>query len=138
MGNARAQGSIEFFLIAGFILLATSVLLTQADRQISGTSALNNVLIARSALDLEASTLKYVYFSGSYTSINHKIFIPVGAQCFYIAGSRLACIVPGAGSRVVGEQLETPVPSVEPSCHKSGWVSITTINQAGMLNVSCT
>ncbi len=135
----KAQGAIEFFLIAGFILLATSVLLTQADRQMKGTSALNNVLVARSALDLEASAMKYVYLSGNYTAIKHRIFVPVGAQCFFVdvPGSRLYCIVPGTPKRVVGEYLDVPLPAVEEACHRSGWVTISTQNAQGTLNVTC-
>ncbi|MEK6953844.1 MAG: hypothetical protein AABX01_02475 [Candidatus Micrarchaeota archaeon] len=138
--SGRGQGGIEFFLIAGFILLVTSVLLTQADRQIQGTSALNNVLVARSALDLEASALKYVYLSGNYTTLTHRVFIPVGAQCFYweISNSRFYCIVPGAAKKVVGDRLDLPIPSVAPSCFRSGWVTLQTMNNASTMQLRCT
>lgn len=135
----RAQGAIEFFLIAGFILLAASVLLTQADTQIRGTGALNNVLVARSALDLESSALRYAYLSGNNTRITHRIFIPIGAQCFYLdtVNNRLFCVVPGAARRVVGEQLTTVAPNVSNACYRSGWISITTRNYGPSLNVTC-
>ncbi|MFH1751293.1 MAG: hypothetical protein ABH863_06435 [Candidatus Micrarchaeota archaeon] len=136
----RAQGAIEFFLIAGFILLATSVLLTQADHQIQGTAALNNVLVARSALDAESSALRYVYLSGNFTVLTNRVFIPVGGQCFYWqdASSRFYCIIPGAAKAVVGDGLDIPKPSISPSCHNSGWVTLTTINNASSLQVACT
>ncbi|HLC48120.1 MAG TPA: hypothetical protein VJI13_03520 [Candidatus Norongarragalinales archaeon] len=136
----RGQGAIEFFLIAGFILLATSVLLTQADRQIQGTSSLNNVLVARSALDLEASALRYVYLSGNYTTISQRVFIPVGAQCFYFedAKSRMYCIVPGAARKVVGDALDIPRPTISANCYRSGWVTLRTMNNVSILQVTCT
>ncbi|MFH0972164.1 MAG: hypothetical protein V1835_06380 [Candidatus Micrarchaeota archaeon] len=135
----KAQGSIEFFLIAGFILLATSVLLAQADNQIRGTSALNNVLVARSALDLETSALKYIYLSGNYSVISNKIFVPVGAQCFYVipSESRMYCIVPGAAKRVVSETFDFPAPTVQSTCFKSGWITVRSANANGVLNVTC-
>ncbi|MFH1442709.1 MAG: hypothetical protein ABIG96_01630 [Candidatus Micrarchaeota archaeon] len=137
---SKGQGSIEFFLIAGFILLATSVLLNQADRQIQGTSALNNVLVSRSALDLEASALKYVYYSGNQTAITHRIFVPIGAQCFYVLSgeARMYCIVPGASKRVVGEYIDTPMPVVNNACYRSGWITVTTRNAgAGSIVMDC-
>ncbi len=135
----KGQGAVEFFLIAGFILLATSVLLTQSDTQIRGSTALNNVIVARSALDLETSTLKYVYLSGNNTKITNTVFIPVGGQCFYVdvGANFLYCIVPGASARVISDSLTTPIPSIAPNCNRAGWVSIVTENKGGVLTVKC-
>lgn len=134
----KGQGAIEFFLIAGFILLASSVLLTQADEQIRGTSALNNVIIARNALDLEMSAIRYVYLSGNQSKISQRVFIPVGAQCYYRENSesRLYCIVPGAARRVVSDTF-APMPTIQPTCHRSGWVTLTTTNIGTAINVTC-
>jgi hypothetical protein len=135
----HGQGAIEFFLIAGFILLATSVLLSQADAQMTGTATLSNVLVARSALDLETSSLKYVYLSGNYSKITQKVFIPVGAQCYFPDASqnRLYCIVPGAKKTVVGEIYDHDDPTVNQSCFRSGWLTVATSNVNGLLTISC-
>lgn len=136
----KAQGAIEFFLISGFILLATSVLLTQSDNQIRGTTALSNVLVSRSALDLEISALRYAQLSGNGTIITNKVFVPVGAQCFFPedAYGRLYCLVPGAQKKVVSETLDFPLPGIQTSCQRAGWITMKTSNKDGSLLVNCT
>ncbi len=138
---ARAQISIEFFLIAGFILLAASVLISNSDQQIQETSALNNVVAARNAMDLETSLARYVYYSGNWSTVTHITFIPSNTTCFNYndTSQKLYCVTSGITGLVYSDAVAFPFRNVTGhQCWQSGWLRVRTRNENGVVYYNCT
>ncbi|MBU1196892.1 hypothetical protein KJ765_00110 [Candidatus Micrarchaeota archaeon] len=138
---ARGQMSIEFFLIAGFILLAASVLISNSDIQIQETAALSNVVAGRNAMDLMISNARYVYYSGNNSVITHITFIPANTTCFNYNASngRLYCLTSGLTGLVYSDAVPFPMTSVLGNqCADNGWLRIRTQNQNSVIVYNCT
>lgn len=108
----RAQMSIEFFLIAGFILLAASVLISSSDQQLQETSALSSVVASRNALDLEVANARYAYYAGNNTVLSHISFIPANTTCFFFNASatsgKFFCVTSGISGIINSESVGLP------------------------------
>ncbi len=133
--------SIEFFLIAGFILLAASVLISNSDVQLQETSGLNNVVAARNAMDLEISMARYVYYSGNNSATTHLTFIPANTTCFnYNAtNGKLYCVTSGIAGIINSDSVPFPLATYNGNeCPKSGWLRVRTVNRNSVIYYNCT
>ncbi len=136
----RAQMSVEFFIIAGFILLAASMLISTADQQVQDTMTLNNVVAARNALDLEVGAAKYVYLQGNNSAVTNFVFVPSNTSCFNFNTTlrRFYCVTLGVTGLVFSDEMDFIVNAQNAACTQSGWLRFTVRNQDGYVAYSCT
>ncbi|MFH1106445.1 MAG: hypothetical protein V1787_00965 [Candidatus Micrarchaeota archaeon] len=128
IGAPRGQMSIEFFIIAGFILLASSVLISNSDTQIQEAVSLNNIVAGRNALDLEVSAAKYVYLQGNNSAITNYVFVPANTSCFNFNSSlnKFYCVTSGVTGLVFSDEVGFLVTTTTADvCTKSGWLRFT-------------
>jgi hypothetical protein len=135
--------SIEFFIIAGFILLASSILIANADTQIQETSALNNIVAARNAMDLLATSCMYVYLEGNNSALTNYVFIPANTSCFNFNTTyqKFYCVTLGVTGLVFGDALPFNASAAGTDCTgpaASGWIRVSTYNSGGNIIYSCT
>ncbi|MFH1200118.1 MAG: hypothetical protein V1708_03565 [Candidatus Micrarchaeota archaeon] len=139
---ARGQMSIEFFIIAGFILLASSILIANADTQIQETSALNNIVAGRNAMDLLSTSCMYVYLQGNNSAVTNYMFIPSNTSCFNFntTFSKFYCVTLGVTGLVFSDALPFNASAQDTGCsafNATGWLRVSAYNSGGNIIYSC-
>lgn len=131
----RAQMSVEFFVVLGFVLFAAGVLLASTESQTKGTRLLNDIAAARAVLDSQTAFANYAYFSGTGTRLVQTFFVPARVSCsnWDAANKQLYCVVAGHANNVMGEKIEAAVnfATVQEDCYKSGWIRMEIHNTDG-------
>lgn len=131
--------SIEFFIIAGFILLAASILISNSDQQLQEATTLNNVVAARNALDLEVGAAKYVYLSGNNSAVTNFVFVPANTSCFNFNATlrKFYCVTMGITGLVFSDEMNFLVSTSDTSCTQSGWLRFTVRRQDDSIVYTC-
>lgn len=133
----RAQVSVEFFIVAAFVLALAGSLLSVASNQINQNNLLDHLALARNAVGVVSSYINFVGLGGIGTNVSATIFTPQNTICFLqnSSGSNLYCTELN-GYNVSGEPLFF-TPSIYSNCYQQGWTRVVISNNGGVI-VNCT
>lgn len=131
------QASLEFVLVAAFLLGLITILLPTANNLVDQVSSLDDLVITKGSLTSLASAINYVYVSGNGSSMHQDVFIPKNMICF--ASNEPKCTLKVCKEWVTSAQntycktMETLnvsatniYPGANPeflSCAGNGWIS---------------
>ena len=141
LGSRRAQFSIEFFLIASFLILLTSAILASALYNLDQNDVLRDAVFARAAVDGVADAITFVSWQSSGARVVNEYFLPSNA-CLIVnaTDNTLECDV-GLTRRVKSHAFTlNSSATITPSsgCRASGWKTIVVKNDNGAPTISCT
>lgn len=162
LGFKRSQVSVEFFLVLSVVIAFTVILYTNASAQVVRARALNDAVLAKSAIDTLTDQIDFVYLSGSGSVVEKTIFVSANSNCFYKNAdirNNIYCTISSEylkefslrvgdpppfnqfRERVYGRDLVIAKANVvlDVSCAPltSGWVKTTVTNAATYVNVVC-
>lgn len=108
----KAQFGIEFFLVLtvvmAFILLFYASSVTESER----TRVLESAVLAKAAVYSLSERADLVYLSGAGSRASLRVFVPQGANCFYLDGeNRVYCSLtsPEVYSVAESDEVRGPV-----------------------------
>lgn len=144
------QASLEFILVAVFLMGLITILLPTASNLVDQISSLDDVAVTKSSLNSIASAISYVRVSGNGSAMHVDAYIPKNVNCF-VGG--LNCTLRVCKEWITESQntkcsqMETfrirPI-SLYPGalniidCQgKTGWLSIVVSNENGDVKIDC-
>ena len=136
--KGRGQIAVEFFLVAGFVLILAAGLVVLIDGQINSTNSLSRAVIAKTAVEGVANNVKQVWLSGTGSRVNQTFFVPDNTVCFLynFDSSELYCLVTGRDI-VKSDALVGITLKIDPNCAKSGWVKTGIENTGDAIELKC-
>jgi uncharacterized protein (UPF0333 family) len=142
----RGQISVEFFLVAAFLVALAAGMLVTAQGHLSDAESLRKATMSKAAVDSVAAWVNAVYLQGSGAQVSGSVFIPAGSVCLILskngADSFFECDAhPSIEKRVSSSRvLATAVeflPGCPPQNPAAGWFNIKARNAEGVVRVSC-
>jgi len=133
---ARGQLSVEFFLIVAFILVLTTMILSNAENSLTETRTLDRMALAKAAVVEASQAANLVAVQGNGSSIKRLLFVPPETICFLYddADGVLYC---DTGKNTVRGPPLLVEPSVYAPCLSSGWMTVE-ITSNETLGINCT
>ncbi|MBI5636146.1 hypothetical protein HY993_04255 [Candidatus Micrarchaeota archaeon] len=146
--RARGQLSVEFFLIAAFLVALAIALIATSSAKVDDLSSLSKALQAKTTLDTLSTKANSAYVQGDGSQYSFDAFLPSGPVCLLYNSStqRLFCDFGGAlgnNKPVSGPALYASITFSSPDCQPSsssqaGWFNFVVRNNAGSIVASCT
>ena len=143
------QASLEFVLVAAFLLGLITILLPTANNLMDQVSSLADLVVAKGSLNTISSAINYVRISGNGASLHIDVYIPKNMNCF---ANGLNCTLKVCKEWVSSAQntycnkmeilnvSSKSYPGVVrlQNCEgKTGWIPISVSAGAGSVLVSC-
>ena len=142
----KGQISVEFFLVAAFLVALAAGMLSSAQGHLSDAESLRKAVMAKSAVDSVAAWVNAVYLQGSGAEVSGSVFIPGGSVCLILNRTAddayLECDAHPSiekrvsSTRVLARSLEF-APECPPASQSAGWFTIRARNVEGVVRVSC-
>ncbi|MBI3588498.1 hypothetical protein HY995_05300 [Candidatus Micrarchaeota archaeon] len=142
----KAQLSIEFFLIASFIIALAAIMVTTAESNLRSAEALDKAALGKAALDAATGAINLAAVGGNGAQSSATVFIPQSTACFILDKNngepRMQCDAdPSLEKRVSGRALYSPDLKIDDSCPPSntrtGWFRVIARNVDGKVQVRC-
>lgn len=144
----KGQLSIEFLLVAAFLLAFAAVLLNTAETQLRETQAVDSAALSKAAADSLGTLVNTVFLQGNGAQLNSEFFVPKNSVCFFVNGSVvrgafLECDPdPQLSGRVRSRLLYTANVTMDSGCPPTdvvgGWYAVTVRNVNGWVALNCT
>ena len=144
----RGQLSVEFLLIASFLLALAAVLLNIAETQLRETEALDNAALSKAAADSLATWINTVFLHGNGSQIRAEFFVPPGSVCFFVnttdrSNMFLECDAdPLLGGKISSRSIYTSNVTLDSSCPPAnttgGWYKVNVKNSKNFVTINCT
>ncbi len=137
----RAQFSIEFFLIASFLILLTSAILASALYNLDQNDVLRDAVLGRAAIDGVADAVTFVSWQSSGARIVNEYYLPSNA-CLIVntTDNTFECDV-GLTNRIKSHTFtlnSSATLTPTSGCYASGWKTIVVKNEGGAPTITCT
>ncbi len=138
MIKRKGQIAVEFFLVAGFVLLLAAGLVVLIDGQINSTSNLSKSAVAKAAVEGVTNNARQVWLSGSGSRVNQTFFVPDNTACFLynFEANELYCLVAGRDI-VKADSLTGVTLTIDVNCAKSGWIKTSVENVGEAVELKC-
>ena len=142
----KGQISIEFFLVAAFMVALAAGMIGVAQGHLSDAESLRKATMSKAAVDSVAAWANAVYLQGSGAQVSGSVFVPQGSVCMILNrtadGSFLECDVnPSIEKSVSSTAVFATALEFSPQCPPAnpaaGWFSVKVRNEDGVVYVSC-
>lgn len=129
----KGQIAVEFFLVAGFVLVLAAGLVVLIDGQINSTSNVAKAAVAKQATEAITNNIHEVWLSGTGSKVSQAVYVPENAVCmlYNYDSYELYCLVNGRDT-VKAQSLPGVTLTIDPNCAHSGWVKTTVENVANV------
>ncbi len=137
----KAQVSVEFFLVASFAAVLTIIIYQNNAVLFSSTRQLDDAYLARNSLTRLAEAIDRVWLEGNASKRSFPLFFPSTANCFYLTGSELYCVMPPEYAEppdnVLRVVFKAPLFVDCPQPIKAGWSFVAVENNSTHAVVTC-